>query len=265
MDLYEKVDKRVSVRSYSEEMPSLELIESCLKWKPLNPKVELNIKVLEKARVYTILRGIVGNYGKVEAPSYLIIQGKDNEESKIEAGFRLEQAILELAEKDIGTCWIGGFFDRRGLDNLMEGSEGFTSLIIIALGYPAEGKQHIFSAITRGNSKKTPRKPLDQLGIKSDALDEKMLRVFDCGRKAPSAVNKQPWYFPFDKDRIDVFLTKGIISYKNILFDGGIVLSHLYLAALEEGFDARIVDNKENPPVNGLVPFKSIELGIRSQ
>jgi nitroreductase len=261
MNLYEKVDKRVSVRSYSEEMPPIELIESCLKVKPLNADVELNIKVLEKAKVYPILRGLIGNYGKVEAPFYIVVQGKDNDDARYEAGFRLEQAILELLTKGIGTCWIGGILNKKEMDKLCEGPEGFTTIVVIALGFPAVGKKHIFTLLTKGFGEKSPRKSLEQIGVNKGKISDYMSRIVEAGRQAPSGINKQPWYFKVSEDRIDVFLSSSLFNK----VDGGIVLSHLFLAALEEGFEARIVENKENPPVNGLLPFKSLILGVRGQ
>lgn len=53
-------------------------------------------------------------------------------------GYELEALILYLAHLEIGSCWLGGTFNRKGFAKAMNIGEGEMFPIIIPYGYAAK-------------------------------------------------------------------------------------------------------------------------------
>jgi len=74
--------------------------------------------------------------------------------SLIDIGIAGEHFVLQAADEGVGTCWIGWFNERR-LRRILKLSPGEKLDVLIAMGYPEEGRLE-----ATGDR---PRKPLDQV------------------------------------------------------------------------------------------------------
>ena len=135
----------------------------------------------------------------------------------------LEQIVLYMAAKGIGSCYLGG--SRMGVPLM----DGMRRVMVVAFGYP-EGKLYRDSPLAK-------RLPLSELCVFKEEAGEQIKTVLKAARLAPSAMNTQPWRFIVYSNRIYIFSRKPALSVK--MLDGmreismGIMMSHIMLAAEE--------------------------------
>lgn len=260
MNIEEAIYKRKSIRKYISKSISedeFKYIEKLINEVPrLYPDIDMNINLVKEGeKIQKISKGIIGSYGKIEAPHYLVITSEEKDGYLENIGYTLEEVVLDLAYKGIGTCWIGGFIKKNLLKDIMTIKDNHKPVIVIALGYP-ENKAEL--DVKESNSYK--RKSLNDI-IYGD-YDSKWEKILDMVRVSPSAINLQPWIFSMGKGKIDVFAHVGNVITKNLLhfsnLDVGIALKHLELACKEEGIKTnykRIPDD-----VKGLKYIITVEL-----
>ncbi|MBU3110098.1 nitroreductase family protein [Clostridium lacusfryxellense] len=195
------VKKRYSVRNYVEreiEPVKRKAIESFIDSldNPFGNKVNFHylddndIKNKEKLGTYGVIKGAkqyIGTTIKLEPMALEAL------------GYELEAVILYLEHLGLGTCWLGGTFDRAGFADAMKIKEGELFPIITPYGYAAANK-HEKEIEMRTMIQADKRKDWDQLFYKNDfksplSSEEAGSLAFplEMVRLAPSASNKQPW------------------------------------------------------------------------
>jgi len=229
----EVVKKRYSVRNYKEqeiESDKRNDIESFIDSldNPLGNKVKFHyldnedIKNKEK----------LGTYGVIKGANQYIGTTIKLEPMALEAlGYEVEAVILYLAHLGLGTCWLGGTFDREGFADAMKIKEEEVFPIITPYGYATTNK-HEIEIEMRKMIQADHRKEWNELFYKNDfqlplTKEEAgdLLFPLEMVRLGPSASNKQPWrillkdgvchfyeykergyseMFPYDIQRIDI-------------------------------------------------------------
>lgn len=229
----EAVNKRYSVRNYTEQeikSETKQTIASFIKSlsNPFGRKV--NFHFLDNRESSSQEK--LGTYGVIKgAKQYIGTTIELDPMSLVALGYELEVVILYLAHLGLGTCWLGGTFDRKGFANAMNVNEGELFPIITPYGYAAP-KKHIKEAAMRRLIKADNRKEWNQLFYRNDfespiTKEESGDLAFplEMVRLGPSASNKQPWRillidsvchfyeykepgysdrFPYDIQRIDM-------------------------------------------------------------
>ncbi|PTD94628.1 hypothetical protein C9439_01390 [archaeon SCG-AAA382B04] len=201
MNEEEAIRKRKSTRKYkdTEVAPSIiEEVKKCFSDSEtiFGSKIKLDIK--KRQEIDGIIKGIVGDYGKVVSPYYLIFSTKGEKKTLIDLGYIGQKLVLQLTQKKLGTCWIGKFGDKQKFKERLDLSDECIPQAFIAFG---EAKGNPF------REKEPNRKPLDQLIINKDH-NSKFEKILELVRFAPSAINGQPWRFELKKDKINFYLTK---------------------------------------------------------
>ena len=69
--------------------------------------------------------------------------------------------------------------------------------------------------------------------------EEKLARILESARLAPSAVNMQPWRFAFDVRSMSVLSRSTLMGKKYAGYDRGIAMLHATVGAAREGRDGR--------------------------
>lgn len=262
MELYNIIYGRKSIRKYSDENLSSKLLEQILNMANSSQRlydIDMQVHLAEDGKsIYNILKGIVGNYGKVYAPHYLVVTSEHKEGCFENVGFSLEPVILKLTSMGIGTCWVGIPVNEEGLKNIVNYGDNQHHVILIAFGYPLDKDR-----LLRTNPYQ--RKQLSE--IIEGQTDEMLTKILDSARVAPSAMNSQPWRFVVDGDIIHLYIVNSSILTKlsnNHLaimnrIDAGIALSHIKIAA--EQYDKKIdIKKVELPLKNGHKYITSIEI-----
>lgn len=223
MNLYEAIGIRQSIRKYLDKEITEALMGQIRSyWETitrLNDRIGIEFEIVNNIKKQAQLKGL----WKVDAPYYLAVYSEPLDGYERNAGYMMEQMVLYLTAKGLGSCYLGGSKMKNEYRN------GKKQVILLAFGYP-EGKLHRESPLAR-------RLPLNELCTFKEEAGEQMKTVLKAARLAPSAMNTQPWRFVVYADRIYVFAKKGRIPIKKYdemkEFSIGIMLSHIMLAAEE--------------------------------
>lgn len=243
----ETIRKRHSVRTYSDQPISLMTRDKINKFIETlsNPfSVKVNFSLLEVGESSNSEK--LGTYGVIKGAVNFIGATVENTEFAMEAlGYEFEKLILYLTSLGIGTCWLGGTFNRNSFKNALDIKENEIFPAISPFGYPAN-KKRFADSLVRKIAKSDQREPWDKLFFTNDfasqlsqteakeyALPLEMLRL------APSASNKQPWRIVKDNTTFHFFeaQTPAYSRFANDIqkVDIGIGACHFQLSALENG------------------------------
>ncbi len=203
----------------------------------------------------------LGTYGVIKGAHKFIGTTITNTEFALEAlGYELEVLMLYLTSLGLGTCWLGGTFNREGFAEAMQIDEKSLFPIITPYGYPASSK-HLKEKAMRRIVKADQRKdwkeifflnnfdtPLKEIDAKELAFPLEMVRL------APSASNKQPWRVVIIDNACHFFEYKepgysNRFDYDIQRIDLGIAAAHFDLATKEENIQGCFFTNK-NPLIS---------------
>lgn len=246
-NLKEAVYNRYSMRTFNSKEVSSETRKMIMDYaqkiyNPFGPKIR--IKFIEKQ---TDSKGEkLGTYGIIKnANLFLGVAVKNLPGAQEGLGYEFEQLVLYMTSLGLGTCWIGGTFDRGAFAEAMKPEKDEIFTIISPIGY-GTGRKRFFEKIMRANLKADSRLAWDKIFFKDDFSTPLEITEGIAGykdalefvRQAPSAVNKQPWRIVFDGKAFHFYEKHSMEIAGNVdiqLVDMGIALNHFHLAANENG------------------------------
>lgn len=253
MSLYEAIFHRRSIRQYPESHLSeekLSEIGELITERPrLYPNISSDVVLVENGgKLQKKISGIISDYGKVRAPHYLIASSNEEDGHLADIGYSLEYVVLRLTSMGIGTCWIGKGFKDEELEDLVDLPAAQESRALIAFGPP--GPDQELTSIEEPHRKGLGHFLLDRKGSR---LDEKERKLVDGLRRAPSAINGQPWRISIEEEMVHLFveirskITRTLIGNMMTMnkIDGGIGLSHLEITARNLWDDISIQSDNE--------------------
>ncbi|MCL1915020.1 MAG: nitroreductase [Eubacteriaceae bacterium] len=217
----EIIMKRKSIRDYNMSKLSGSALgsvrEMVAKATPLYPDIKYSIEIVDNTK------GIFG----IKAPHYLAFYSEAKDGDLENIGFIGQQMDLFFSGSGYGSCWLG-------MAKPKEKTPSYLPFVIsMAFGKPAEPLHRDISDFKR--------KTLEEISQGDDAR-------LESARLAPSAMNKQNWYFIALDGKIHCYIKKlsGMQSLVNNKFghiDMGIALCHI--AKESEGF---AFSKESNPP-----------------
>lgn len=243
----EAVTQRYSVRTFEKRTVEWKLREKILSYaesikNPLGPKIRLQF--IEKTSAPNGEK--LGTYGIIKGADLYLGVTVPKEEYALEAlGYEFEQVVLYVTALGLGTCWLGGTFNRSAFAAVMDIKENEIFPILSPVGYPTQ-KKSFTDRIMRRSIKADRRLPWQVLFFKNDftePLGEEEAGSYryplEMLRLAPSAVNKQPWRvvrdergFHFYEKHSPGSESTGVDIHR---IDVGIGICHFHLAAAEAG------------------------------
>jgi nitroreductase len=210
----------------------------------------------------------LGTYGMITGPKYFIVGviKKNNKDfCLVDFGYVFEKIILHMTDLGLGTCWLGGTFNKKGFSNkaTLEKDEVIPGISPVGI---ISKKRHLKSSMIRTFAGSKKRKKWDKLFF-NDSFSSP-LEEYDSGsykvplemvRQGPSASNLQPWRIIKEKNKnnFHFFIKRSKFYprraiYLNLQYiDLGIALSHFELSVLELGIKGEweevdgISDNKK--------------------
>jgi len=205
----------------------------------------------------------LGTYGMIDGAKYFIagtIKKSEKFYCLVDYGYVFEKIILLITDLGLGTCWLGGSFNKKGFSDkiILEKDEVIPGVSPVGI---ISKKRNLKSSIIRTLAGSKNRKPWDKLFFNNSFLSP--LEESDSGsykvplemvRIGPSASNLQPWRIMRENKNIFHFFIKRSkrTGYLNIQYtDMGISLCHFELAASELGLGGKwevidgIKDNKK--------------------
>lgn len=265
--LKETVENRKSIRTYLEKPVSEEDKEkirnfiSYLETAPCPFDAKIRINLFDTGKELDLRK--TGTYGVIKnATTYLGICAEEKENSMETVGYIFEKLVLYAQSIGLGTCWLGGTFNKSEFASAMGITEDEFFPIASPLGYPAP-KNHTINKIMRMAIKADSRKPWSELffdGSFSVPLTKENAKDFayalEMVRLAPSAANKQPWRIVKDGNSFHFFEKKDMPPSAHDMqrLDIGIAGCHFELAAKEKNLSGRLTRLDSAPlSENGMI------------
>ena len=167
LDINEVAKKRKSIRTYIEkplEESDREKI-NCFINELSEEEIPFDAKV--RIKLFDVDKDInakdLGTYGVIKgARTYLGVAVNETEEAMEAVGYVFEKLVLYAASLGLGTCWLGGTFNRGEFAKAMKLEENEFFPIASPIGYPA-AKNHTVDKIMRKAIKADHRKPFDEI------------------------------------------------------------------------------------------------------
>jgi nitroreductase len=235
-NLYETIFKRKSIRQYDltplDGHALAEIMAHMTALKPMDDNIRIEMKLLSQKNVKGLLLA--------KAPHYLAVFSEAKDGYLTNAGFMLQQMDLFLSANSIGSCWQGMPKPTKEILN----SSKLEFVILLAFGKPKE-------RLHRESVSEFQRKPLGEMTDIKGA-DE----LLEPARLAPSAMNRQQWFFTGNASTIHAYRAKSSFLTA-FMFDKmskvsmGIAICHVWIAAKHFGKEVEFISDKEaqnNPP-----------------
>ena len=251
--IIETMKIRTSVRTYDGQAIAVETLEK------LNERLRtINAGTSIKARfILGEMKDTDGNavkklgtYGVITgAKTYIVGIIDQSETDAVQFGYLFESIVLYATQLGLGTCWLGGTYNKGDFEKIVRLGESEKIVIVSPLGYRKD-RASMLEGVMRTMVKANNRKPWTELFFNQDkthALDEDSARGYaiplEMVRLAPSASNKQPWRVIFSDTGFHFYLCRtkgyGLASYDVQMNDLGIAKYHFEKAADELGLSGK--------------------------
>jgi nitroreductase len=245
-DLYTAIFKRRSIRNYDLTPLNQNLLdeisENLRSLKPMTASIKTEFKIISPDQVKRAMK---------KAPYYIAAFSEAKDAYKANVGFMLQQMDLYFSSTGLGSCWLGIAVPT---EEVIE-SSNLEYVILMSFGNSTE-------TLHRTSVSEFKRKPLSEITDIKGA-DE----LLEPARLAPSAINRQNWYFTSTKNMIQAYSLKpsflgNLLGGKFYPINVGIAICHLQIAAEHFGRKARIVseEEREKNPQKGREYIASLEI-----
>ncbi len=245
------IKRRVSCRSYKnipiKEADRKKLVDFILTsvQGPFGNKVRFELIDLsgKEADKLTTL----ATYGMIKGASTFIVGAVTKGDRAMEDyGYCMEKIVLMATHLELGTCWLGGSFNRSASASRINKRDDEVIPAITPLGYPKD--KSIRNSVIRFIARSNTRKPWEKLFFSGETriplprdIGDAYQLGLECLRIAPSASNRQPWRIIKEKDRdIYHFYVSRTPGYAKLYadvslqdVDMGIAMCHFEIAVHE--------------------------------
>ncbi len=203
---------RKSIRSYQDEPLSGQFFQSLhLNMSEVTPLFQdepFEVRVCQTMADFLphVKNGIIGKFGLVKGPHYLLLSSHDTPRGKMNLGYVGEQIVKYLTEENCGTCWLGG--PSLQVDHPEDSGFNLTEKmynIAIVFGTPESGKVSYVE--------KRTRKKVEQVCPEYHRLPQPIQDAVDTLVSAPTAMNHQGW-------KLDMQSSNNGIHQFSYSFDG---------------------------------------------
>ena len=239
----ENIKKRTSVRSFDKKEISKETME---RLNDFIKNLEENYEDYRFPIFNSSLEGKVGTYGVITGGNTYVCGIVKNEDADLVLlGYLFEKIIIYATSLNLGTCWLGGTFNRSEFAEKAGLIQGESFICATPLGYSAE-KKSIRDRAMRKMAKSDHRKDFNELFFNKnlETLNKEDLGIYgqalEMVRIGPSASNKQPWRMVKDEDLYHLYLERTPDYAKELGYD----IQLLDMGIAKYHFEATLKENK---------------------
>lgn len=225
MTSVEAMKQRKSIRTYLEKALDEELLQ---KIGQIIGEAEKNLPMGTKVKFGYIPHNEsndgmkIGTYGVIKnQQGYIYGIAEKTVDGYLDFSYGLQKIITDLTKLGLGTVWLGGTYNKKGLFKEIPLKEGETIPAITPVGFPSE-KLRFSDKISHFISGSKNRKPWDDLFFKDDFTSVltkenvmELFLAFDMVRIGPSSVNGQTWRLIKDGNKIHFYNSINSLSFNN--------------------------------------------------
>ncbi|MBQ6622454.1 MAG: nitroreductase [Mogibacterium sp.] len=221
MELMEAIERRHSVRQYTEQPIEGETLERLQQAIALcNEAGGLHLQlILEEPEAFSGLKAKYGKFTGVR--NYIALIGPKGRALEEKLGYYGEKLVLLAQQLGLNTCWVGGTYSK--VPEAYDVRPGEKICGVIAIGY--------------GQTQGYPRKSkvmFDVCGVSEMTRDVPVWykRGVLAALMAPTAINQQKFSFERDGERVTVKAGRGPFAKMDL----GIVRCHFEIGAGRNNF-----------------------------
>lgn len=243
------IRSRSSIRTFAlepvpeEKMRQLESVVKEVRTGPFGHTGRFGIVVLGEKENTEVNN--FSTYGVIKNPyAYLVGAVPRRNRSLVDYGYLFQRILLEATKLGLGTCWLGGTFNRSAVSKVFPLQPEEIIPAVSPIGIPAE-KKSLVDGILRWSAASKHRKPWEQLFFTYETLapypkrDDPLGAALEGVQLAPSAVNRQPWRVLLEENKahfcIDKRVDRGPEPVRFVELDLGIALYHFEAVLVGEG------------------------------
>ncbi|KYK29247.1 nitroreductase [Thermoplasmatales archaeon SG8-52-1] len=174
MEFKNVIKSRESIRDYSDrkvEDEKINYVLECARFAPswTNKQCWKFIIVKDKKIINDLSKTSIINRWLKNVPIIIIACGNPKESGYrndisyfiVDVSIALEHLVLAATDKGLGTCWIGGFNEKK-VKKILGIPDNIRVVALTPLGYPAE-KKHIIGKIAKIVTQSKKRKSMDEI------------------------------------------------------------------------------------------------------
>jgi nitroreductase len=241
MSIIEAIEQRKSIRTYTGMPLRMELvdkIENFIRQTPAPFGINARVKVIHTNRSGKPVK--LGTYGYINGASdYLALIYEEGPLAEEGGGYLFEQVILFCTGLGLGTCWLGGSFNRADFRKQIQLNPNERLRIVSPAGYKSD-KKRLLDSLIGAEKNHISRKPFGAfffhknrtVPLTGDAAGIYRLPL-EMVRIAPSANNLQPWRIVLDEGTLHFYRKPSFGGFSAI--DMGIALCHFEQTCKELG------------------------------
>lgn len=220
MDLMEAIWERHSVRAYTDEPLSSEVVATLsAEIKCCNAESGLHIQLVRnEPKAFTSMMAKYGKFSNVQ--NYIALVGnKDMADLDERCGYYGERLVLLAQQHGLNTCWVGMTFKK--VPGAYQVSPEEKLVIVIAIGHgQTQGSAHQI---------KVP----ENVCANYESTPDWFKRGIEMALLAPTAVNQQKFFFTYEGEgRVHAKAGRGFFSKVDL----GIVKYHFEIGATPQEF-----------------------------
>ncbi len=248
------IEERKSVRDYKKDTLPKNILDKIYTFyentERLVPGIGLSLMIKNQAEIYHQLNGTAGYEGiMIKAPHYILLLSEKKDHYIENSGYLGEKISLKALESGVNTCWIT-FPDSNKVKKRLFLDTDKEITAIIALGYDSAETRTVDKTKVGGNYSKSKLKIVkNNISTRQDIKDivfidrwnktasyedlksRGLLDALNYARLAPSSLNRQPWRFIIDGEKV-VLTIKDDNQIKNYDKKIDIGISMLYFEAI---------------------------------
>lgn len=225
--MIQAMKQRISRRNFTKDKLRANEIETIEHWtNQINAISALSLQFLEDgSKAFSHLKKSYGIFSNVHA--MILMKGNVADLNlKEKIGYYGETLLLKIVTLGLGTCWVGGTYDKNELDI----PEKETLIGVILVGNIDKSMKDIFLRQVIGRNRKSIEKRI----VTDAPLPEWILQGLEAVKIAPSAKNSQKPLFRYEKG---VLRAEVLEEEPFDLVDLGIAKKHFELGAAHGTFE----------------------------
>ncbi|MFX0145559.1 MAG: nitroreductase family protein [Candidatus Hodarchaeota archaeon] len=248
------IRERTSRRTYSGKPLENDIRHKVIKILEINPSEspfnnyagEVRFKLVSIPEFEPSEKKKLGTYGFIKgAQDFIVGAVKKSQFCREHYGYLMETIILTATDLGLGTCWLGGFFNRSLFSSKINRTSDEIIPAITPIGYPDQRtvKEKIIRSFAKAD-KRLPWHKLFFIGSPKDPIIKEEIgdysKLLEMVRISPSAGNKQPWRIikAFDRNTFHFYTINPkdgrFMQYSKFRpVDIGIAICHFDLTAKE--------------------------------